>query len=483
MRRFATTIVLLACAALISGCSFLDFFGYEDNAPLHVVTHPSGYPSVLFGSQMAATSFRSGAETSDLVAVSAGSKYPTVIYRLSHNGKLVNVEDPWDEYLTDEEAKAEETGSGASLAGLPTWMDDGPYSGCFAVGEPTAGQIRIICEQDKERFTITDGATDQVASEFGKKVAAIPPLTGDTWLLAVASDTTVTVFSSSHLPASNRSETVRPTYNGDPSAQPIVELAAGRLEDDRFFTAATTSDSESAVPEQIHLFVQDGYGSTEMTEVACLNRSGEDGFGTVLATGDLDDDGNDELIVSARTGEQRVDAVYIWTIEDLISAAPTCNSDTPEPAAVVYPGEGPLSITCPEESGCEFGFSIGVGDIATDDDGPELIVGAPGARVGGTSQAGAVYVYRGMDVMLNGADGGVLPASRVSHSSPEKGYRFGGGLEIAPMSGRNELLVGATGKGHMVITYCTGVGEDIEEGADVTTNAGGSVVSTRCRPK
>jgi hypothetical protein len=80
------------------------------------------------------------------------------------------------------------------------------------------------------------------------------------------------------------------------------------------------------------------------------------------------------------------------------------------------------------------------------------------------------------------ADGSAAPAGRVAHSSPESELRFGGGVAVAPMAGRNELLIGETGKGRIVIAYCTGVGEDLEEGADVTHNANGSMISSRCRP-
>jgi len=91
-----------------------------------------------------------------------------------------------------------------------------------------------------------------------------------------------------------------------------------------------------------------------------------------------------------------------------------------------------------------------------------------------------VFVYRGAELLATGA---AEVAGRVADSAPEKGQRFGGGVAAAPMAGRVELLAGATGQGKLFIAYCTGVGEDIEAGADVTENAAGKVVSTRCRPR
>ena len=474
--------LILTVSIFVGGCSSLDFFGYEDNAPLHVIQRPEGYPSVMFGAEMAPTFFHQGESSSDLVAVSAGTGYPTLFYRLSADGKLVDVEDPYNEYLSDNEIEAESMGSGSSLVGLPSWENDGLYTGCVAIGEPIAGQVTIVCEQDKEIFHIASDATGvNDLDGFGLEMAGIRPSQGDGWLLAVSSNTTITVFGSSFSPGENRSETVSPLYDGSPALAPIIEIAAGRLADGTFFVAASTGDAQESEPFRIHLFVQDGPNSTGMTQVACLNRSSMIGFGGIMVAGDLNGDGDDELITSLAAGAPgREDLVEIWQIEDLVDAAPTCNSEEIVPTATVAPGEGPLKISCDPGSDCEFGFSLAVGDIATDDGGPELIVGAPGAKVDSAAGAGAVYIYRGVDLISNGT---AQPAGRVADSAPKKDYRFGGGVAVSPMAGRNELLVGATGKGRLVIAYCTGVGEDLEAGADVTTNAGGSVISTRCRPR
>jgi len=154
----------------------------------------------------------------------------------------------------------------------------------------------------------------------------------------------------------------------------------------------------------------------------------------------------------------------------------TCVPDTIAHAAVLQPGEGDLDVECEED--CEFGTTLVAGDIATDVNGMELVVGAPGAEVDGVKEAGAIYIYSTGD----GYRSAVELSGQVSDSTPEGGHRFGGGLAVAPMAGRNELLVGVTGKGQVVIAFCTGVGTDIEEGGDITTNASGSLVSTRCRP-
>lgn len=477
------TALALAAAGLLAGCTARDFFGYRDDAPLHAIERPGDFPTVTFGAQIAPTYLRGSDETADLLAVSGGRATPTVIYRLSSGGDLVDVADPWDEYLLDDTAAAKDSGSGASLAGLPTWAHPEAggvviRTGCVATGEPKAASVHVYCTEDGEELDIPGAwAGAGATSDFGRAIAAIPPLGAANWLLAVASERSVTVFGSAS--AADHSEPAFPT-SGGAEVSPITEIAAGALSDGRFFVAAATSDEANGVPPRLHLFAQAAPGSPRLVQVACVDRPGEPGFGGSLAAGDLDRDGDDELIASAGAQASRVDAVYVWDVPALEAAAPVCAGDAPPPAATAVPGDGPLDIECAEGEGCGFGEALAVGDIATDDTGPELLVGAPGAAVDGVKRAGAVYVFRGAELM---AAGSAAPAGRVADSAPERGQEFGGGLAAAPMAGRLELVVGAVGKGTVFVAYCTGVGEDIEAGADVTRNASGKLVSTRCRPR
>jgi hypothetical protein len=130
--------------------------------------------------------------------------------------------------------------------------------------------------------------------------------------------------------------------------------------------------------------------------------------------------------------------------------------------------------------GCGFGLALAIGDIATDDKAAELAIGAPKATAQGVEQAGAVYLWRGAEVVSGGAQ---APASYVVNSTPEKMDGFGSALAVAPMAGRNELVIGAPGASSFFVAFCTNLGEDIENGADVTRNAAGKVISTRCRLK
>ncbi|MCP4603346.1 MAG: hypothetical protein GY847_22990 [Proteobacteria bacterium] len=472
MKKSILIVVVFLTAA---GCSFYNFFEYEENTGLHVIERPGDYKNAKFGIEIAPT----GTPDLDLMAVSAGRNNPTIIYRLAEKGDLVDVSDPWRKYLDDRDeiVEVKAKGTGASLVGLPTWGSG--LSGCVAIGEPDAKQVVIDCELgDNKR----EGITLEDEDEFGHQLAAIRPLEGESWLLAAAAKYNVWVYSDHYGSNQNRTEPfyARKAADSDKRAGDVYELAAGRAQD-RFYVAITTFNSEEG-KYQLYIFVQSAQHSKFMEQVACIERRDESGFGGIITTGDLNDDGYDELIVSQALIENRVDSVHVYDINSIIppvGEAPlesTCTGDSIEPLATLRPSQGDLDVTC--KQGCNFGAALAVGDIATDDEGPELIVGAPDATVDGKKEAGAVYIYHGKSVY----EGKTELAGQISDSMPERGYRFGGGLAVAPIAGRNELLVSAIGKGHVFIAFCTGVGEDIDKGGDITTNAAGSVISTRCRP-
>ncbi len=465
--------IVIIATVLVCGCSFFNFFGYEEDTGLHVIERPKGYDNAKFGIELAPTS----TPESDIFAVSAGRGHPTLFYRLSDSGDLVDVLDPMKQYLADSSdvTDVRSSGTGASLAGLPHWGSGS--RGCVAIGEPDANKVVINCEpgNSKKGITLSD------EQEFGHELAAIRPVEGGYWLLAAAAQYNVWVYSNHERPDRNHSEAFIARTEGGARAGEVIEIAGGRL-DERFFVAVATFNEKSS-RYQVYIFVQREAHSKEVNQVACIEHSKEPGFGGAMTTGDLDGDNKDELIVSAGQMADRENKVYIYDVAELVPApdatdvVDTCVvPDSIEHAAVLQPGEGDLDVEC--EENCDFGTTLVVGDIATDVDGMELVVGAPGAVVDGVKEAGAVYIYSTGD----GYGSTVELAGQISDSTPEGGHRFGGGLAVAPMAGRNELLVGVTGKGQVIIAFCTGVGTDIEEGGDITTNASGSLVSTRCRP-
>ncbi len=462
MKRIIATLFIL----LLVGCTTLDFFSYEENTGLFVIDRPEGYPSISFGSRLAPTSN----PQTDMLTVSAGEGNYTVMYKLSESGDLIDPTET-DSYLNGTGGDADDVelwGSGASLAGLPFFGAD--LTGCYAVGEPAASQVTVVCTGIGDETIVGPAET-----RFGFDLAAIRPSGGNPWLLGVASQEEVVVYSDWLNPAINSSDAFHPVDADDDEIGEIRAIAGGR-DTDRVLLAVS-AELEIDGPMAVFLFVQSTPNASTFEQVLCIERSDEPGFGGVVEMGDLNMDGVDDLLVSANNAENRVQAVYVYDSAALqASGEPAYPCVSPSPAVILVPQTGVLDVEC--GSDCDFGLNVAVGDIATDDDGPEIMVGAPGARVEGKGGAGAVYVFRGQDAI----GGNPALAGQVADSYPEGDDRFGGGLTVAPMAGRNELVVGATGAGQVFIAFCTGVGEDLTLGADVTTDGNGDVVSTRCRP-
>ncbi len=477
------TIPAILALALVTGCSGFDFFGFEEDTGIYVISRPEKYDNASFGIKMATTS----TTEVDLLAASSGQGNPAVFFQLSGEGKLVEMGDVWKTYPPDDEtAEAAKYASGASLAGLPTWGADG--KGCVAVGEPKVRRVAIACEPSElvEKH-IKETAGQEFSADFGHKLAAIRPEPSEPWLLAVAAKDEFAVFSG-YDSTKDRTDFIIPRQAGGGRESEIVDIAAGRVlvdgasGPDSLAFVVVSALQKNTDSSRVYLFVQTAPYAKSFKQKACIERENEVGFGAVLVTGDLNQDGSDELVISAAEVGERVEAVYVYDIPELLPLDPLdvnaiyCGRDVHEPLATVKPTEGNLNVTC--EKGCNFGTAIAIGDIATDDKGQELIIGAPGAKVNSVKEAGVVNIYRGADIY----GGNVTLAGQVADSSPQKGHWFGGQLVVAPMAGRNELIVATTGKGNIFVVFCTGVGENVEQGGDVTTNLNGSVISTRCRP-
>lgn len=140
---------------------------------------------------------------------------------------------------------------------------------------------------------------------------------------------------------------------------------------------------------------------------------------------------------------------------DLVYSAPSINT-----VFVRFAGATEsIQITVPT-TGSNFGFSLAAGDL-DGDDYPELIVGAPRSDIDGTTDAGAVFIYK---VDLTNRTFTLVDGVALSPSSPSAGEQFGKSVAVAPWgpSGGNILVVGAEGK---VFTYFrTSLYDDVRTG-------------------
>lgn len=484
-----TKIFMLLLPAVLLACSSLDFFQYRENTGLYVVEKPEGYETVKFGTRIAA----SGDDTKDYMAVSAGAGSSTLFYDLARDGQLVDISD----YKLDlpggtsdfNSGEAYTQGSGADLAGLPLFALKGkPVSGCMAVGQANANKITVWCASEDETDTLTG---DTAISNFGQSLASIRMGDGAQFLLVGGGRNAFQVFADIKGDATTHSNMVALSDSG----RTIAGLAGGRMAAEAgaqplvFVAVDSMNTNPDGGDHRMVLFLQQEGSPMQFSKVACLENTDAGGFGGALATGDLDGDGADELVVGAAPGQDVYDSrVRIYDVAAMIDAVDDpsvcvdiADQDVPN-LVTIKPTSEAYDVECTDE--CGFGSALAVGDVAVDDAGPELIIGAPRAEVEGVSKAGAVYIYRGWQ-RTTSDDGdtfeAVVMASQVFDSTPEGGKEFGAAVSVAPMAGRNELLVSATGEGKVFIAFCTGVGEDITEGADTTKDATGKTISTRCR--
>jgi hypothetical protein len=485
-------IKLTLIAAMLSGCSAFDYLQYREDTGLMAVEKPDGYGSSKFGEVMAVSS----TSDSDLLAVAAGEGHQTVIYEVALKGSIGKMQNPNDQYpanLDMSERSPGDRGSGASLAGLPLWMDSkgNPMTGCFAVGEPGANHVSVTCASQSDRYLDLTPPEGVSAKSFGLFMASVRPFQGSQWLLAVAGERRFGLFSS---PNDTRGHSVMPE-GPFPTGETISGLAAGRVLDPGsageasvIYLAVATATASGR--HKVYIFMQTEPLSADLQRVGCLEMPSEVGFGGAMTTGDLDGDGMDELVVSSGLVVGRSNNVHVFDgmvfAEQYLAGpsidAPGSCTTTVSPMVTLTPQEGEYDIECRGE--CSFGTSLAIGDVATDDSGPELAIGARDADVEGEKGAGAVYIYRGWQRSAPAAGARydqVRLAGQVIDSAPVSGNELGASVAIGPVAGRNELFIGAAGTGKILVAFCTGVGRNIETGGDVTRDGDDKVVSTRCR--
>jgi hypothetical protein len=222
-----------------------------------------------------------------------------------------------------------------------------------------------------------------------------------------------------------------------------VAVAAGDLNGDDIDDIAVGAPGQAVgglqSAGQVHVLFGSRRGITASGNRA-LNQSaagGEaeagDAFGRVVAIGDFDADGTDELAVSATGENASAGAVSVF------------DNGPASPGRTLTPGEG--AIPGPAQAGAEWGRSLAVGDFNGDGD-EDLAVGAPFATAAGRRAAGSVTIIGGDPGGL-GVPGGFLVTLReVARIGAAAGDQFGWALRAGNFNGDGfvDLAVASRGK-------------------------------------
>jgi Ca2+-binding RTX toxin-like protein len=175
-------------------------------------------------------------------------------------------------------------------------------------------------------------------------------------------------------------------------------------------------------------------------------------FGAALATGDINADGFEDLVVGASGASDTVAGAGAFHI--LYGSANGLTTTNSQLIAQSFS----LRV---DKTGDGFGSAIAVGDV-NGDGADDIVVGVPGRNNG----AGQVYVYhgrRGGAVSLSATR--VLTQSDIFGGSAEAGDRFGAAIEARDINndGRADVIIGSPGEddgagtAHLVLGTNSGV--------------------------
>ncbi len=493
-----TLAPLVMAAAVAAGCLLVtEPWTIEDGAPVSAFGGGDDYPSGSFGEILAGGVFDVGGASRGRLAVSAGRASPTHAYDFAVEGA-----EAFSTRLFGEACKpigdalpggdpadtCSTAGSGAALLWAPRVHAGDAFLGpCLLVGEPAAsagsGRVAVHCGDETLRYAGRVAPPGGAPPGFGRTLAMLPSagasrlvvgalgmretsgarVVGDVYVSTGAPGDDLVPAAGTWIPANRAAiadEAKGDGYGG--------VLAAGATADGDGWLAVGAADGAAPDQARVYFFRPETPGDplSRFVVAGCAEAPPASGFGSALAAGDIDGDGNDDLVVRSPDG------LAVYSGADLEALTPTSDPHAPPPCAWHdAPTDVPvrvLAIRCEDDRGSgvrcseRFGLALAVGDI----DGArpsEILAGDPHADVAGAARAGAVHVF----TVTVGAPWTASPAATFSDAVPEPGQRLGTSIALVAGGGRAEPFVGAPGSGEVFLFRCTGLVGDRPGAADL----------------
>lgn len=433
MRVVRLQIALLAVSSFgASACSWSRFDDVTSNAPIVLFSKP-GSMKQGFGASLATAS--TGQSSQVLVGGALGVS----------GAALFEIGDQDAPGTTSIDSGFCSPGScflASSLAGFANATGpDQSRASCFAVGGGSVNTPGIVMRcQDTSEYTLAIPPLPRKWLEFGLEnqqpydFPLAADRTDDPVLLAAFPDKQVAWF----YPAKSS------------SFAPLTPPPGLAIEDASFgkSLAVLTSGSERVfalgVPGKSQVLLWKTVGETAAKYIGCLG--GVPGTGRALASGRVDADADEDLVVSDDNH------VLVIAGRALFGLPPTESTECG--FGLLPPGAVLGSFGCASAaglSGCsnsEFGAALAVGDLDGDGDG-EVIVGAPRMNARDEASAGALLVFDAESA----SDEAFVDAKFIS--SAEAGDQLGRSIVTPHIGGRDIIAAGAPGNAKAALFYCS----------------------------
>jgi hypothetical protein len=443
-RRLRLALVLLTFA--VSGCSWTRFDDVADNAPVMLLNKPDDMNA--FGVSLAVVT-EEGRGTRVLVGGAPGLTSPAAAYD-------IGLADAADSGFCDDPSVPCYFSNRPAALGRAEVGDSEPAEWCFVLGagqaKPSEDEYGLIgrCYGGLEYtlpvppVVLSDVIEDELIDQ-GPSARAIIRMAADRDLkAALVATAEVQKLAWYYRPMSERPVLLTPPGGAEESygaSQAVLRLGT----DGPQGTSSRLVLVGAPDAGQVWLF---GGDDGEGNAVGCLG--GPAGFGRALATGNVDGDGFDDLIVSDDVSVTVISGAALQGLEkndDIV-----CSMSAFGPDAII------ASFGCGSRdaiSGCPggFGAALDVGDLDGDGDG-EVLVGAPDITVRGTSGAGAVLIYDAEGSSPEELSDILYVASR------ESGDRLGSTVVAAPIPGRDIVVAGIPGSARTAVFYCSDFAPD-----------------------